>query len=85
MAIILLYIRFVRLTTSLGMSMTLGPLIIKIITAIIYCFLNKLEYFSLNARLGWKGLQGTNTLAYYGNRKFTAVISFMIALGSGIS
>jgi hypothetical protein len=46
-----------------------GPCIIKLITAVIYGFRNKLECFSLNTRLGWKGLQGTNTLAYYGNRK----------------
>ncbi len=43
--------------------------IIKLITAIIYGFRNKLECFSLNTRLGWKGLQGINTLAYYGNGK----------------
>jgi hypothetical protein len=29
-------------------------------------FRNKLEYLSLNTKLGWKGLPGTNTLAYYG-------------------
>jgi hypothetical protein len=43
--------------------------IIKLITAVIYGFRSKLECLSLNTRLGWKGLQGTNTLAYYGNRK----------------
>jgi hypothetical protein len=43
--------------------------IIKLITAVIYGFRNKLEYLSLNTRLGWKGLPGANTLAYYGNRK----------------
>jgi hypothetical protein len=31
-----------------------------------------------NTILRWKGLPGTNTLAYYGNPKITAVISFMI-------
>ena len=31
-----------------------------------------------NIRLGWKGLSGTNTLAYYGNPKIAAVISLMI-------
>jgi hypothetical protein len=45
-----------------------GP-IIKLITAIIYSFCNKLECLSLNTRLDWKGLPGTNTLAYYGNCK----------------
>jgi hypothetical protein len=46
-----------------------GACIIKLITAVIYGFRNKLECLSLNTRLGWKGLSGTNTLAYYGNRK----------------
>jgi hypothetical protein len=46
-----------------------GACIIKLITAIIYSFRNKLECLSINTRLGWKGLPGTNTLAYYGNRK----------------
>jgi hypothetical protein len=46
-----------------------GPYIIKLITAVIYRLHNKLECFSLYTRLGWKGLQGTNTLAYCGNRK----------------
>ncbi len=46
-----------------------GACIIKLITAAIYGKRNKLEYLSLNTRLGWKGLPGTNTLAYYGNRK----------------
>jgi hypothetical protein len=32
-------------------------------------FCNKLECMSLNTRLGWKGLPGINTLAYYGNYK----------------
>jgi hypothetical protein len=30
-----------------------------------------------NTKLGWKGLSGTNTLAYY-RQQNTAVISFMI-------
>jgi hypothetical protein len=30
-----------------------------------------------NTRLGWKGLPGTNTLAYYENPYITAAISFM--------
>ncbi len=44
-----------------------GACIMKLITAIIYGFRNKLECLSLNTRLGWKGLPGTNTLAYYGS------------------
>ncbi len=43
--------------------------IIKLITAVIYGFRNKLKCFSLNTRLGWKGLPGANTLAHYGNHK----------------
>jgi hypothetical protein len=46
-----------------------GAGIIKFITAVIYGFRYKLECFFLNNRLGWKGLPGTNTLAYCGNRK----------------
>jgi hypothetical protein len=46
-----------------------GANVIKLITAIIYIFRNELECLSVNTRLGWKGLPGTNTLAYYGNRK----------------
>ncbi len=46
-----------------------GACIIKLITAVIYGFRNKLECLSLNTRLGWEGLPGTNTLAYYGNCK----------------
>jgi hypothetical protein len=46
-----------------------GACIIKLITAVIYGFRNKLECLSLKTRLGWKSLPGTNTLAYYGNRK----------------
>ncbi len=37
---------------------------------VMYVFRNKLKCLSLNTRLGWKGLPGTNTLAYYENRKF---------------
>jgi len=48
---------------------------IKLITAVIYSFRNKLECLSLNTRLGRKGLPGTNALAYYG---ITTVISFMV-------
>ncbi len=33
-----------------------------------------------NTRLGWKGLRGTNTLAYYKHSKLTAVKSY-ISLG----
>jgi hypothetical protein len=43
--------------------------IIKLITAVIYGLRNELECLSLNTRLGWKGLPGTNTQAYYENRK----------------
>ncbi len=35
--------------------------IIKHITAVIYGFRNKLECLTINSRLGWKGLPGTNT------------------------
>jgi hypothetical protein len=31
-----------------------------------------------NIRLGWKGLSGTNTLAYYKKPQITAVISFIV-------
>ncbi len=44
----------------------LGPVII---TAVIYGFRYELECLSRNTRLGQKGMPGTNTLAYYGNRK----------------
>jgi hypothetical protein len=44
-----------------------GACIIKLITAVIYDFRNKLECLSQNTRLGWKGLPGTNTVTYYGN------------------
>jgi hypothetical protein len=46
-----------------------GTCIIKLIKAVIYSFRNKLEGLSLNTKLGWRVLPGTNTLAYYGNRK----------------
>ncbi len=46
-----------------------GACNIKLIMVVIYGFCNKLECFSLNARLSWKGLPGINTLAHYGNRK----------------
>jgi hypothetical protein len=46
-----------------------GACITKLITVVIYGFRNKLECLSLITRLGWKGLPGTNTLAYYGNHK----------------
>jgi len=46
-----------------------GPCIIKLITAVIYGFRNKLV-FDLKIRTGWKeGLPGTNTLAYNRYRK----------------
>ncbi len=31
-----------------------------------------------NIRLGWKGLPGTNTLAYYKNQQTTSVKSFIV-------
>jgi hypothetical protein len=43
---------------------SLSVCIIKFITAIIYSFCNMLESLTFNTRLGWKGLPGTNTLAY---------------------
>jgi hypothetical protein len=46
-----------------------GACIIKLITAVINGLRNKLERLFLNTRLGWKRSPGTNTLAYYGNRK----------------
>ncbi len=46
-----------------------GACMIKLITAVIYGFCNKLECVLVNTRLSWKGLPVTNTLAYYGNRK----------------
>ncbi len=42
-----------------------GDCIIKLITPVSYVFVKKLECLSLNTRLDWKGLPGTNTLAYY--------------------
>jgi hypothetical protein len=50
-------------------SLMIPACIIKLITAVIYSFRNKLACLSLNTWLGWKGLPGTNTVAYYGNRK----------------
>jgi hypothetical protein len=46
-----------------------GACIIKLITAVIYGFRNKLQFLSLNTRLSWKGFPGTNTLAYNRNSK----------------
>jgi hypothetical protein len=37
-----------------------GDCFIKLITAVIYGFRNKLECLSLNTTLGWNGLPGTN-------------------------
>ncbi len=48
---------------------TSGACIIKLFTAVICGFRNKLECVTLKARVGWKGLPGTNTLAYYRNCK----------------
>ncbi len=36
-----------------------------------------------NIRLGWKGLLGTNALAYYGRRKFNNIGSDDISDGVG--
>ncbi len=44
-----------------------GACIIKLLKDVIYGI--EPECLSLNTRLGWKGLPGTNTLALYGNRK----------------
>ncbi len=46
-----------------------GACTIKLITAVVYGFRNKLECLPLTTRLGWKGLPGTNAKANYGNRK----------------
>jgi hypothetical protein len=54
---------------SVLLTLTPGACITKLITAVIYGFRNKLECLSLNTRPGWKRSPGTNTLAYYGNRK----------------
>jgi hypothetical protein len=54
--------------------MVSGACITKLMTAVVYGFWSRLGCLSLNTRLGWKGLPGTNTLAYYGNRQ----LSFMI-------
>jgi hypothetical protein len=43
--------------------------IIELIMAVICAIRNKLDCLPLNTRLGWKGLTGTNNLAYYGNCK----------------
>jgi hypothetical protein len=51
------------------MAQAPGACIIKLIMDVIYGFHNKLECSSLNTRLGRKGLPGTYTIAYYGNRK----------------
>jgi hypothetical protein len=53
-------------TLKLDIQDIFGACIIKLITAVIYGFHNKLECLSLNTRL--KGFCGTNTL-YYGNHK----------------
>jgi hypothetical protein len=59
------------------MTLTPGTCIIKLIMGVIYGFHNKLECLTLNPRLGWKGLSGTNTLAYYKHLYITTVKSFM--------
>jgi hypothetical protein len=52
--------------------------IIKLITDVIYGLSIKQERLSLNTRIGWKGLPGTNTLAYYGVRTLRIRNVFMI-------
>jgi hypothetical protein len=49
--------------------LTPGANPLNLYTVVIYGVCNKLECLSLNIKLGWKGLPGTNPLAYYGNRK----------------
>jgi hypothetical protein len=46
-----------------------GAWIIKLITAVIYGFRNKLECLSLVRLSSLVKVLGTNTLAYYGNLK----------------
>jgi len=62
-ASIIIYDRYLFIVQATGVC------IIKLITAVIYGFRNKLQCLALNTRLGWRGLPGTNTLAYYGNLK----------------
>jgi hypothetical protein len=52
-----------------GIVKASGAYIIKLIAAVIYGFHNKIVCLTLNTRQGWKGLPGTNSLDYYGNRK----------------
>jgi hypothetical protein len=44
----------------------------------------RLGALPIDNRLGWKGLPGTNTLAYYENSKIMAVKSF-ITLAPGVN
>jgi hypothetical protein len=55
--------------TNPAAAVTSEACIIKLITVVIYGFRDKLECLSINTRLGWKGLLGINTVAYYGNHK----------------
>jgi hypothetical protein len=41
-------------------------------------FKGRLLALPINVSLGWKGLQGANTLAYYKNLSTTVVKSFMV-------
>jgi hypothetical protein len=43
----------------------------------------RLQASPTNIRLGWKGLQRTNTLAYYENPKIAAVKSFIVLAPRG--
>jgi len=47
--------------------LTPGANPLKLYKAVIYGVCNKLECLSKNTELGWKGLPGINTLAYYRN------------------
>jgi hypothetical protein len=58
---------FLFLSPYLYLSISLCT--IRLMTAVIYGFRNKLECLSLNTRLGWESLPGTNTLPYYRNCK----------------
>jgi hypothetical protein len=54
---------------ALPANISPGACIIKLIMAVIYGFRDKLDCLYLNTRLSLKGLPGTNTIAYYENRK----------------
>ncbi len=97
------YFRFFELSSRHSST---GANVLKLFTAVVTNFRNKLERFSLasffslvqclcirsylkgaslgqapalraNIRQGWKGLPGTNTLAYYDNLQIRAVKCFI--------